>query len=234
MFLPEAGRSVGKGTCGAGAGGIPRLASRCKVDRAADPYIPPLGPETALPVQPIGLRRFGPPPASLLRPDRGNGVHRLSRARTRANTSTAGREDISPRRYASYLRVASSSQSCSASSSKSSSKESISVCANSAFCFGLSLSSSLRSSEVSRVIFVTPKGDRKVFQFIRRDCVTANACDERRAAKRSVGCNALSGGSPSRCRQSFDFQFAAVLFRLPQIELNLLVEPIFSRRIERD
>ena len=28
-------------------------------------------------------------------------VHRLSRARTRANTSAAGREDISPRRYAS-------------------------------------------------------------------------------------------------------------------------------------
>ena len=32
-------------------------------------------------------------------------AHRLSRARTRANTSAAGREEISPRRYASYLRI---------------------------------------------------------------------------------------------------------------------------------
>ncbi len=33
-------------------------------------------------------------------------THRLSRARTRANISAAGREDISPLRYASYRRVA--------------------------------------------------------------------------------------------------------------------------------
>ena len=90
-------------------------------------------------------------------------AHRPSRARTRANTSAAGREEISPRRYASYLRIASSSQSCSTFSSKSSSKESIGVRANSAFCFGLSLLISSRSSEISRVIFVTLQGYRKVF-----------------------------------------------------------------------
>ena len=93
-------------------------------------------------------------------------VHRLSRARTRVNTSAAGREEISPRRYASYRRVASSSQSCSTFSSKSSSKESISVRANSAFCFGLSLSNSSRSFEISRVIFVTPKCNRKVLSLL--------------------------------------------------------------------
>ena len=93
-------------------------------------------------------------------------VHRPSRARTRANTSAAGREEVSPRRYALYRRAASSSQSCSTFSSKSSSKESISVRANSAFCFGLSLSSSSRSSEISRVIFVTLKGNRKVFSLL--------------------------------------------------------------------
>ena len=101
-------------------------------------------------------------------------IHRLSRARARANTSAAGRADISPRRYASNRRAASSIQICSTSSSRSSSKESISVRASSAFCFGLSLSSSSQSVEVSRAIFVTPKGHRQALQFTLRHRATAN------------------------------------------------------------
>ena len=56
-----------------GSAGIPRLASRCKVDRATGPHIPPLRPEIARRVQPLGLRRSGPLPSSPLRPSRGNG-----------------------------------------------------------------------------------------------------------------------------------------------------------------
>ena len=126
-------------------------------------------------------------------------IHRLSRARARANTSVPGRDDISPHRYASYRRAASSSQSCSTSASRSSSKGSISVCPNSAFCFGLSLSSSTRSSETSQAIFVTPVDYRQIFQSNLRDCVAANDQAQPRTS-RVAGCPSAGATGYASCR----------------------------------